>query len=329
MASRTKDTEKKYYNRGLALMQKAYKEAKEEGHDFADFNVKIKVKNNSVIGMNIFYTSIWACKVWSKKLRASSWSQYRCSIRFIATLFFNKDKITKEEYDKICIILENTEGGDKTKLDPKTSSNKKKSFSKKEVQAIEDFFNNGNFIWSKPTLYWIKAAVYLGLRPIEWKNSEYFLEEDVIVVNNAKNTNGRAIGKTRTLSLKHYTEEEREIILKHLDFAKRMNDNDRWKSYYQGCSNLLKYTTRKIWKNKPRLPTLYSGRHQYSANMKASGCKKKEVAALMGHATDQTATTHYGKKIHGTRQKKPEVNSLDLNKVKEVEKYKFSFKNKK
>lgn len=310
-------------------MQKAYKEANESGHDFSDFNIKVKIKDDSVVVMEIFYTAVWASKMWSFNLRPSSWSQYRCSIRFVAKLFFEKNKITEENYDKICLILENTNGGDRKDLSPKTSSHKKKSFSPKEVDALEKYFLEHTFRWSKPTLYWVKAGVYLGLRPVEWKHASYDSEYDIIIVQNAKATNGRAIGQTRTMSLAHYKEEEKQTILKHLDFAKRMSDNGKWDSYYQGCSNLLKYSTRKIWKGKERLPTLYSGRHQYSANMKASGCKRTEVAALMGHATDQTATTHYGKKIHGTRRNKPDVNQVDLKKVKKVKSYKFSFKNKK
>ena len=278
--------------------------------------------------MDVFQASMWASKKWSKKYRPNTWSKYRCSLRFIGELFLGKNKITQEVFDKLCYILESTRAGDKRELDPQTSSHKKKSFSKKEVQAVEDFFQEGDYRWAKPTLFWIKASVYLGLRPVEWKNSEYNDEYNVIVVLNAKNTNGRANGKTRTLSLKHCTEEEKNIILTHLNFSKKMEKDGKWEDYYQGCANLIKYTTRKIWRGKERLPTLYSGRHQYSANLKASGCKRNEVAALMGHGTDETASTHYGRKIHGTRRSKPEVNSLDLKKVKEVKPYKFSFKNK-
>jgi len=327
--TRTKTTEKEYYDRGLSLLRRAYLEANQEGHDFSDNSIRVKIKNESIIVMDIYQASMWASKKWSKKFRPNTWSKYRCSLKFIAELFLSKQKINQDIYDKVCYILDSTTAGDKKELEPKTSSHKKKSFSKKEVQSVEDFFLEGDFRWSKPTLYWIKAGVFLGLRPIEWKQAEYNEEYNVIVVENAKNTNGRANGTTRTLSLSHYNQEEKNIILTHLNFSKKMLKEGHWQSYYQGCSNLLKYSVRKIWRGKERLPTLYSGRHQYSANLKASGCTRNEVAALMGHGTDQTASAHYGKKIHGTRKSKPEVNELDLQKVKEVKPYRFSFKNKK
>lgn len=327
--SRTKKTELEYYERGLSLLRRAYLEAEEEGHDFSDKSIRVKVKSSPLIVMEVFYAAIWAVKKWSFKYRPNTWSKYRCSIRFVAKLFFEKNKIDQETFEKICYVLDNSSGGDRNDLEPKTSSNKKKSFSIKEYNALEELVNSGNYRWGKPSLHWIKASILIGLRPIEWKDTEYEEYENVLIVKNAKNTNGRANGSHRKLSLNHLSEEELEVVLKHADFARRMEENDNWDIYYQGCSNFIKYAVRKMWPKKERLPSLYSGRHQFSANMKASGCKRKEVAALMGHNTDETASQHYGKKIFGTRVKKPEVNNLDLSKVKSVKLYKFSFKNKK
>lgn len=327
--SRNKDTESKYYKRGLSLLKRAYKEAFEEGHDFADNSIKVKIQNESVVVMEVMYAAIWASKKWSSKCRPNTWAQYRCSIRFIAELFLQRKKINQEIYDKTCLILEKTKGGDKSELNPQTSSHKKKSFNPKEVKALEDFINQEDkkYRWGKATLAWVKASIFVGLRPVEWKNAKYSKLDNAIIVKNAKSTNGRANGEYRSLSLKHLDKSEIDLILKHLDFAKRMNDNDNWDKYYQGCSNFIKYATRILWPHKERRPSLYSGRHQFSANMKASGCKRNEVAALMGHGTDETASQHYGKKIFGTRSRKPEINVNDLKKVKIVEPYKFSFKN--
>jgi integrase len=45
--------------------------------------------------------------------------------------------------------------------------------------------------------------------------------------------------------------------------------------------------------------TLYSTRHQFAANAKASGLSAREVADRMGHASIETAQSAYGKKISG------------------------------
>ena len=46
-------------------------------------------------------------------------------------------------------------------------------------------------------------------------------------------------------------------------------------------------------------PTLYSTRHQAVANARADGLTEKEIAALFGHSSTNTARRHYGKKIAG------------------------------
>ena len=46
--------------------------------------------------------------------------------------------------------------------------------------------------------------------------------------------------------------------------------------------------------------TLYTARHQFSANAKSSdGLTRTEIAALMGHASIYTAGEHYGKRRSG------------------------------
>ena len=47
--------------------------------------------------------------------------------------------------------------------------------------------------------------------------------------------------------------------------------------------------------------TLYSCRHQCSANMKANGYSKKEVAHIMGHGSSCAATLHYGRGVSGRK----------------------------
>jgi hypothetical protein len=50
--------------------------------------------------------------------------------------------------------------------------------------------------------------------------------------------------------------------------------------------------------------TLYSARHQFIADAKASGLTLYEIAALVGHASIRTASEHYGKKKVGRRGRK-------------------------
>ncbi len=325
--SRTQNTENEYNERGFQLLQKAYKEAFEEKNKIIEKSLNIKYKGKNVIILDPLYTAVWASQKWDKKYRPNTWSKYRCSIKYIADVFFEKNKLTQEQKEMTYRLLDKIEGGDRKKLEPRTSSHKKKSFSIKEIKQLEEHLENNKYKWGKPTLYWVKASILIGLRPVEWKSVELDLNNKVIIVRNAKNTNGRTFGDFRHLNISHLNNEELNIIIKHVQFTKEMLNKDNWNRYYEACSNFIKYITRKIWPNRERQPTLYSARHQFSANMKASGCTKNEIAALMGHGSDETATQHYGKKIFGTRMRKPEVNKQELSKIKTSKEPSFSFSN--
>jgi integrase len=73
--------------------------------------------------------------------------------------------------------------------------------------------------------------------------------------------------------------------------------------------------TRRLWPpegRRTRWPTLYSLRHQIAADAKQSGGSKAEVAALMGHASDETAGRHYGRRVSGQRRLKVQPSAADV-----------------
>ena len=51
--------------------------------------------------------------------------------------------------------------------------------------------------------------------------------------------------------------------------------------------------------SKENIPTIYSTRHQAVANARADGLSQKEIAALFGHSSTNTARRHYGKRTAG------------------------------
>lgn len=325
--TRTQSTETEYNDRGFQLLKKAYKEALEEKNKITDKAINIKYKGENITILDPLYTAVWASQKWNKKYRPNTWSKYRCSIKYLADIFFKKEKLTKEQKEMTYRLLDQTESGDRKKLEPRTSSHKKKSFSIKEINQLEEHISQLKYKWAKPTLYWLKSSILTGLRPIEWKSVNIDIEKKILIVKNAKNTNGRTFGEHRHLNLNHLSNDEINIIIKHIQFTQEMINKDNWIKYYSACSNFIKYISRKLWPNRERQPTLYSARHQFSANMKASGCTKNEIAALMGHGSNETATEHYGKKIFGTRMRKPDVNKAELLKIKSGKEPSFSFAN--
>lgn len=324
--SRIPDTEKQYYNRAISLMKKAYSETLDLNHDYAKNEISLKYKNERIVCLDLKYTIIWASTVWSKNILHSTWKTYRASLSYMCEIFLKNEKITDKQFKNLKNLLSKTKGLNKNETTGKTSSSKKKSFNLKESKDIDLALKKSNNKWSNPLRIWLRAARSTGLRPIEWKSSHINKEENTIIVKNAKNTNGRANGDNRTISLNHLENDKIKDIELHLDIIKQIIENNLWDKYYIGCSNLLKYTSRKIWPKKKKYPTLYSCRHQFSADMKASGCTKSEVAALMGHASDLTAQEHYGKKIHGNKGRKPDINKNDLKRVRRSTKITFVFK---
>lgn len=183
-----------------------------------------------------------------------------------------------------------------------TSALKQKTLSNKDIELIASRLNPAKNKWDGLVIGWLEAAIVTGLRPSEWETA--LLKGDYLIVQNAKNTNGRSFGVERVLNLSNLDEFSYEAIekfLHRLHYAMRVNDGD-FQYIYTSCRMRLRSATIKLWSPKKKHPTLYSGRHQFSADMKNT-LSKREIAALMGHGTDATATEHYGKKRVGTYRK--------------------------
>ncbi len=316
--SKEQDTEKKYFIRATGLIKKAYKEASDQKHSVArKMNGYKDINGQQFLGLSLFNTCVWFKNFWADNLRSASVRLYRASLSYYAELEYIDTKLDKESLDKIKNLLSSIKAGDTKNLELKTSSKKQKHLTIKDYNHLDAALKESDNKWSAATRIWLKAGIITGLRPIEWRQTVYDENEDKLIIKNAKNTNGRSHGDFRTFYFEHVSSSDKRIILQHLKTAFQLGQNDIfWKNYYEGCSNLLKYTCRKIWPNRERHPTLYSARHQFSANLKASGCKPEEIATLMGHAVDDTALTTYGKKINGTRNVKPKINEDEIKRVK-------------
>lgn len=318
--SRELETEKKYFIRATGLIKKAYKEANEKKHSVAkNMNAYKDINGQQFIGLSLFNTCIWFKNFWANELRPKSVRLYRASLNYYAELEYQDKKIDLETLEKIKNVLSSVKSGDSKNLELRTSSKKQKHLTVKDYSLLDEALKNSKNKWSPATRIWLKSGIITGLRPIEWRQTVYDEKDNKLLIKNAKNTNGRSHGDFRTFYFDHLSENDKKVILQHLKTAFQLGQNDVvWKSYYEGCSNLLKYTCKNLWPNRERHPTLYSARHQFSANLKASGCKPEELATLMGHAVDDTAITTYGKKVNGTRGVKPKVNSEEIKRVKKT-----------
>jgi len=97
---------------------------------------------------------------------------------------------------------------------PHTSAKKKKDFPKPIVEWLLNF-NATNMPIVRLLQKFIQANLLIGLRPSEWLNVREacsMTKKTVLVVDNAKDSQGRANGHTRTLILENISLEEKRII---------------------------------------------------------------------------------------------------------------------
>lgn len=183
-----------------------------------------------------------------------------------------------------------------------TSSQKEKKIDMADMERLVSESRSMRGKWIQPALDWMRVNILVGLRPCEWKDVRLIGEGGklVLVVRNAKNTNGRSHGKERHIDLTHLDASEIQQILEQIHLlGSYAKDDASWSRFYNGVRKAIHKITRKILPCRRKYPTLYSSRHQFSADAKAADMSKSEVAALMGHAVETTAESHYGKKKHG------------------------------
>lgn len=163
--------------------------------------------------------------------------------------------------------------------------------------------------WGIRAVKMLLASVATGLRPIEWDTAqaEETDGEIYIRVRNAKGTNGRAHGEFRTMGIgsEHPLS---KVVMSHLreiqDFA--ISSQTKPGYYTAECNEAIKKVMAEIAQAQGiRYIALqmYTGRHQFSANVKRAGFSDAQISYMMGHNSTRTARDHYGKAVSGHTRK--------------------------
>lgn len=232
-----------------------------------------------------------------KNIKPSAWRQYKNSVVYYLEIFEEDQQAAVEALE----YLKDITSLGCVSYSEKTSSLKLKKISFEDWQKLDGFLKAKNNKWHEELICWLRASIITGLRPVEWKNTQFFFHDGkpALKILNAKRTNGRAHGDNRTLILEEVSQEDITTIKTHLNNVRTFSGMGEYEYFYRGCSIALYKACRKCWPRRKRHITLYSTRHQFSANAKSSGFSRAEIAAMMGHAVDITATIHYGRKQAG------------------------------
>jgi hypothetical protein len=158
----------------------------------------------------------------------------------------------------------------------------------------------------KDAAIWLLATVAVGLRPCEWSRARF--EENLLLVKNAKNSNGRSFGETRSLIVE--SDETRRIVALQLAQVAKC---PTWRILHKSCCAAVHRAARALWPSRAKLPGIYTGRHVFCANAKLH-FTKIEVAALMGHGSVESASRHYAPRWSGTggRGVRPSSHDVEL-----------------
>lgn len=265
----------------------------------------------------------------------STFRTYKSSLlHYFETL--PNDTVNKEEATNKLRNAVN-DGSPKTKI-KRTSSRKLKSFKGNDLMKLLKWLHENEKKskdkskpkpkWNGLCALWILSTVHTGLRPSEWEHAtlvDYNIMSDgqaikrtkALRVLNGKNSNGRANGNFRTIILAHLSKEDLILIKGFLSQIKLMIDKKRsFEKIQKCCRNEIFFANKKAFPRRKYYYSLYTARHQFSANMKASGFSKSEVAALMGHSSAQTATMHYARAGKGGVVPGVVVNQTEVSTVK-------------
>lgn len=140
-----------------------------------------------------------------------------------------------------------------------------------------------------------------GLRPGEWRNARFVEAEGgrhILVVSNSKNTNGRAHGSERTITFHDLDDDQSGVIDSLITEISCLSD-DEYAAMMSNIKVRLSKIAAKVWPDADVRPTLYSGRHQFSADAKKAGVDEVALAAIMGHKSPDAARRFYGIRRNG------------------------------
>ena len=280
---RSSSTQQAYQLRTRNLVRRCRRELKIHPHEALDYR--------RFVGWLITHKTQWS---------RPTWRQYKAAVAYTLEIEteLRHDPVAQEALETLLPV--DVEGCPASTQ--RTSGSKLKRFPVREYrQILKALDTPPSSPWANDLQRWLQAGLLTGLRPQEWAQSKWTHRdgEAALLVTNAKATNQRAHGPTRTILLGGLTDDERALIRAHLDRASIFVKANRFRQFYQGCAAVLARTVRRLWPKRQGHVTLYSARHQFSADAKASGLLPEELAALMGHAVDTTATKHYGKKTAG------------------------------
>lgn len=170
---------------------------------------------------------------------------------------------------------------------------------------------NTDLRWPVRAIFMLLATIHTGLRPVEWEKAELVKRPEewpgpkgswAILCQNAKN-----MGRPDSHRYVPIADDNYDQVKRHLELVKEWRDEQtddmkdykkEWEYYHNQCSRRLRQAYDALAHSGMKNITMYSGRHQFHANLIANQYHPDEIALLMGH-TAISSGKHYGKSRGG------------------------------
>ena len=252
-----------------------------------------------------------------QNLKRNTWTQYLAAITIWLEKMFasptNSDvkvlQIPAAEQqiilDKLAMIKELPLHNCK-QISSKTSAMKVKRITAEELKLILNELSLYKKKHDELLYNCIITCLTAGLRPVELMTMK-LLTVTTLVVQNAKNSNGRATGVTRKLDLSLIDKDKLQAIersIEQINIYKEWLDLDNQEPPVQKkqlnklsrvLADRLNYVGKKVLTPRVAYPSMYTFRHQFRANQAKIGKTKAEIANMMGHSSEKSASLHYAK----------------------------------
>lgn len=232
----------------------------------------------------------------SPSVRPATLRQYRAALSYYIQHQSDNGIFNPEDAKSSIDSMSRMRGMSTSRIN--TSSMKSKAVSQESEKTIISSLSRSKSRFALVAALMFKATIIAGLRPIEWVSATMSRNEPdglpMLIVRNAKNTNGRSFGEYRTIVI--LNEGKANIVKKLLsELAAITLSGCKWERTFAEIRRLIYSVGAKHGYNRI---SLYTARHQFTANMKNTH-SRENVAQLLGHGSIDTATSHYGKRRSG------------------------------
>jgi integrase len=233
---------------------------------------------------------------------ASTWRQYKAAAIHAGIRLARQHSASISDLMATLSLSDEGQAGTAAKGQA-TSAHKHKRFPIKDLSAILDHLQGSTRKDAEALRVFLRAGVVAGLRPIEWTNAEILQERGfvlVLKVENAKDTHGRSHGQFRHLRWRTIGDDEHASVLAAIAIARKFSTPlQAMDKFTKALQRLLRETCQTLWPRRKNSYALYDCRHDFAARAKLA-YEPEGVAALLGHASDETATRHYGRSRTGS-----------------------------